>query len=441
MRINRHRGRRSALAAILAVAAAIGFGPGFGVGAARAQDAVYRVGGIAVDARADTAAQAREAAIADGQAKAFQALVTRLVVREDVPRLPRLAADQVTAYMQDFSVADERSSAGRYIARFTFRFNPRSVRDLFQKHGVRFAESRSRPLVVLPLLAAGGTPRLWQEGNAWLAAWSRRSFEEGLVPFRVPIGDLSDLSLINAAQAAAADTDRLIQVASKYGGGGVLIAEAKLKGNASQGNASVTVAGRRFTKGRITKTLPVTLSQQAGERLDSLLERATVAVFEGEQRVWKQNNLLNFGSKQTILVRVPIARLDDWLQVRRRLGQVSSVLTATPVLVKRGEAKLSLTYLGDEAQLIRALSQQDLVLRQAQAPLGSGVSGRYDSTAGVSTQGMGQGMMVQGLVPTAGASSTGQSGSAGKPLFPGQPAGGLALWELGLADSRPSGSR
>ena len=436
MRINRHRGQRSALAAILAVAAAIGFG----AGAAQAQDAVYRVGGIAVDARADTAAQAREAAIADGQAKAFQALVTRLVVREDVPRLPRLAADQVTAYMQDFSVADERSSSGRYIARFTFRFNPRSVRDLFQKHGVRFAESRSRPLVVLPLLAVGGTPRLWQEGNAWLAAWSRRSFEEGLVPFRVPIGDLSDLSLINAAQAAAADTDRLIRFGGKYGGG-VLIAEARLKGDASRGNASVTVACRRFTNGRTTRTLPVTLSQQAGESLDSLLERATVAVFESEQRIWKQNNLLNFGSKQTILVRVPIARLDDWLEVRRRLGQVSSVLTATPVLVKRGEAKLSLTYLGDEAQLIRALSQQDLVLRQAQAPLGSGVSGRYDSTAGVSTQVMGQGMMVQGLVPTVGASSTSQSGSAGKPLFPGQPAGGLALWELGLADSRPSGSR
>ena len=433
MRINCHRGRRSAPARILAVAAVIGFGAGFGAGfgtgfgAAQARDAVYTVSGIEVDARADTAARAREAAIADGQTKAFQALVTRLVVREDVSRLPRLAADRVTAYMRDFSVADERSSAGRYIALFTFRFNPRSVRDLFQQHGVRFAESRGGPLVVLPLLAAGGTPLLWEEGNTWLAAWSRRSFEEGLVPFRVPIGDLSDLSLINAAQAAAADTDRLIRFGGKYGGG-VLIAEARLKGDASRGNASVTVACRRFTNGRTTRTLPVTLSQQAGESLDSLLERATVAVFESEQRIWKQNNLLNFGSKQTILVRVPIARLDDWLRVR--LGQVSSVLTATPVLVKRGEAKLSLTYLGDEAQLIRALSQQDLVLRRA--PLGGGVSGNYNGTVGVSTQ---------GTVPTAGASPIGQGGSAGKPLFPRQPAGGFALWELGLADGRPSSGR
>lgn len=446
MRIHRQTGRLSVPALIFAMAAvAVGF---VTPTAALAQEAVYTVSGLKVDAKAETATQAREAAIAQGQANGFQTLVNRLVVREDVARLPRLSPAQVTPYVQDFSVADERSSAGRYIARFTFRFNPRSVRSLFQQAGVRFAETRSKPLVLLPLLAAAGTPQLWEEGNAWRDAWSRRGFEEGLVPLRVPIGDLSDVALISAAQAAAADNDSLIQIGSKYGGGGVLIAEAKLKGNADQGNASVSVAGKRFTNGRVTRTSPVTVNQQAGEDLGAMLERATLAVFEGEQTIWKQNNLLNFGSKQTILVRVPIARLDDWLQVRRRLENVSSVLTATPVMVKRSEAKLNLTYLGDEGQLVRALSQQDLTLRRARPPLvdssggsGLGQSPGYGQNSGLGqTTGSGQppGVIVGGQT---GGGQTGGTQSGRSRLFPSQPSGGFATWELGLAGSLPGTSQ
>ncbi len=220
----------------------------------------------------------------------------------------------------------------------------------------------------------------------------------------------------------------------------MLIAEAKLKGDAAQGNASVTVAGQRFTNGRTTKTLPVTVSQQAGEDLGDMLARATVAVFEGEQTVWKQNNLLNFGSKQTILVRVPISRLDDWLQVQRRLANVSSVLTATPVMVKRSEAKINLTYLGDEGQLIRALSQQDLTLRRARPPLVSGTTGQ---TGGYNTAGYGQSsgttqpaVTGQGTATTSGQQLGGQR--TGSRLFPRQPTGGFANWELGLTGSLPN---
>ena len=88
---------------------------------------VYEVRDVAVDVTAETAARAREQALAAGEHMAFRQLLERLTLREDHARLPELEQPEITEYVQDFSVADEKTSAVRYLARLNFRFKAQKV--------------------------------------------------------------------------------------------------------------------------------------------------------------------------------------------------------------------------------------------------------------------------------------------------------------------------
>lgn len=403
-----------AFAGLIGIAVGLLLTAGAGIAPAAAQQSVYQVSGISIDATAETAAQARETAIGDAHIGAMQALYRRMVMAPDVPRLPILTADQIASYVQDFSVANERSSAGRYLADFTFRFKRDAMRGLFQQYGVRFAETQSKPLVVLPVLGQGEAAQLWQEGNPWLRSWAEGRFDEGLVPIVTPLGDLSDVATITPLQALSGDGERLRTMASRYNSAGALVAQATLSGDPEQGTAALSVTASRFDDGRLTTTGVVNARQLPGEDLPTLLARAATDVSAVEQNRWKQSNLLNFGTRETIFVTVPIGSLGAWLDIKRRLENISSVIAADVRKLKRAQVDLALTYLGTREQLTRALAQQDLQLT-AQA-----------NATGVGPSGLGG---YQGLAT-----------SGTENVYSALSAQGQTVWELRVSGTAPSGA-
>ncbi len=395
MRFDRHAG--AWLLALGLVLIALGARP------LEAQEGVYTVSAIAVDTTAETAAKARDAAISQGQFAALQKLFQRLVVQEDLSKLPLLGPQQTADYVQDFSVSNERSAPGRYLADFTFRFKPSAVRNLFQQYGVRFAEVRSKPILVLPVYGAGSAALLWEEPNPWRAAWAGQKLEEGLLPFIVPLGELSDVTAISGRQALAGDVERLAAVAGRYQTSEVLVAHAVVSGDVAQDTASLAVKTGRLGGAGLAWSGTVTYQQQPGENLDGLLARAVQISTGGLSAQWKRRNLLNFGTRRSMIVSVPITNLGAWLETRRRLEGVPSILASEVVFLKRDRGELSLTFIGDEGQLALALRQSDLILTRVGQP--------------------GQ------TVPVV-------SGSSGAPTLGAQPAQGLRSfggWQLRLA--------
>ncbi|MCG8512142.1 MAG: hypothetical protein MI741_23240, partial [Rhodospirillales bacterium] len=109
-----HRGRFGAIR--LAVLVVSGFGlvvAGIVRPAEAATPDVYEVAGVAVDVTSETAASARDKALADGHEQAFRRLLLRLTLKQDHDRFPQFKADEIAPYVQDFSVAKEKASATR----------------------------------------------------------------------------------------------------------------------------------------------------------------------------------------------------------------------------------------------------------------------------------------------------------------------------------------
>ena len=136
----------SAFALLLAAAACLS-----GAGPARAQDALYTVNGVHVDATAASSGEALNHAIAQGRAKAFQILYRRLTRQDDWQRQPPLDAAGLLRLSRGTNITNERRSTTRYVADVTYMFNPDAVqRTLLRRARSPSPKSRPSPSWSLP---------------------------------------------------------------------------------------------------------------------------------------------------------------------------------------------------------------------------------------------------------------------------------------------------
>lgn len=352
---------RRPLAAIVAIS--ILLPPLLGVRAALAQVRdVFEVKGVAVDVTADTAAAARVQALADGERIAYGRLLRRLVPIVKQHQLPDLGSGAVAQLVKDFSVAEEKTSSVRYLAKLDIRFKGEEIRRLLIDYAIPFAETPSKPLLVLPVYQEAGALLLFDDPNPWRDAWGKGAAGDGLVPLVLPLGDLADIAAIGAEQAISGDGQRLSAVARRYGAGDTLVAHATLRLDPLSRRPNVEVYLTRYGSALQEQTFVKSYTSKGEENLGDLLARAAADLSRQVQDNWKNDNLLRFTRQAVVAVTVRIGGLGDWLAVRERLGRVAVIRKAELVLLSRDEVRVNLHYIGEPEQLSLALEQADLAI-------------------------------------------------------------------------------
>ena len=314
---------------------------------------------VPVDVTAANVTDARARGLIQGQVTGFHKVLERLVAREDLARVPALSSDDVINMVRNFSMANERNSAVRYLADMTVRFDPNAIRNFLRGANIPFAETSSKPLVVVPLLRAGDRTLLWEDNNPWRAAWIKVEEDRGLVPLIVAGADAKDAGLLTLEQAATRDGTALQALARAYDAGGILIAQA-VTGGAGQ-PVQVTLMELRSE----------TANQQAaytqapeGQSLEDTLAAAARAGSAAIQENWRRRNRISFGAVAQVTALVPIAALKDWLVVRERLAAVPLIQHVDLQAITRDRAQVTLHYAGNPEQLRLAMAQRDLSLAQ-----------------------------------------------------------------------------
>jgi len=326
---------------------------------AHAQD-VFTVSDVEVDETAASSDEARTAALAKGENMAWQLLVDRLVLAPDQERVLRVGRSQITDLVRSFSVEDERVSSERYIANLTYKFNPDEVRRIIRQQNVPFAETRGPVLLVLPVTVEGGTATLWSEeaGDGWLEAWQNAPPGHGLIRFRVPFGDLSDLLALDADDALAGNWNLMGPLAERYGADGVLVAVLD-----TDGGVGVNLTQYTEAIGQQVPLLPSPVVGQANADLGP--ERLAAAVDLVDRSVnesWKEANLLTMESESTIVVDVNFQGMNDWLAVRQLLQDQAIVESVEPMMLSSTRARIEVVFFGDIVRLQTALRQQGYAL-------------------------------------------------------------------------------
>lgn len=326
--------------------------------AAQAVGEAFTVRNVDVDVSAASPQAAKDQALAEGQNRAFRQLLERLTQPADHARLPKVDGTQ---YVRDFSVDQERSSATRYIATLTVRFNPAAVRRLLQGEAIAYAEPRGRSLVVVPVFVpAGGRAVLWDDPNPWRAAWSGLG-GGGLVPIVVPTGDLGDVQAISAERALAGDPVAMQTLGARWRTPDVVVVAA----TPTQGGKAIDVT-LLASPGAPKPFDSIAYTLAEGETAETMMARAVRDIDRAIDTVFKQPNLLSFDQVGSLSALVPLGGLADWLNVRERLAQVPQVRRWELVSLSKAEAAVVLHTVGDHDQVVTALARAGLGLEQGE---------------------------------------------------------------------------
>ncbi len=281
--------------------------------------AVIAVRGIDVDVTASNAVDAREQAILQGQRKGLRQALLMLAPPADVDRLPALSDSQITDLLADYEVESEQTSTVRYIGKLAFRYRLDAVSALLEQNGVSAATGASPPVLVLPVLTAGGKNQLWGDGNAWRDAWAAHPPSGGLVELVLPKGDATDAAAITADQAVAGDVAKIQALASHYSLGDVAVVVARPDG------------------------------------IDRIADRL--------QQDWIAQNRVSSSVEQRLTVEAPISGLAQWAELRRRLASVATLRHVDVIYLMQSHAELDLVFIGDRDQFARSLQQRALLLK------------------------------------------------------------------------------
>ena len=338
--------------------------PGFFGAAAWAQTgSVYTATGIDVDVTGDIATL-RDQALLEGQRKALQKVIADIAPADRAASLTLPSDDVISTWVQDFQIEEEKTSATRYIGRFTFRFLADPVQQFLAGNNVAFAQVQTKRLLVLPIYTdETGNSTLWGAGNLWLAQWSQKAPNASLVPMILPTGDVSDTTTLSATQALAGDLPRLTALAQRYGAGDVLVTEVRASPPGADGKQNFAIAATRYGR-EAPKTFSDSVSGDA-TAIDDLLGQSADRTISWVQGEWKQANLVDASKQSTMTIEVPISTLRQWVDIKKQLGGVPSLKSVQLVSLTRSLAILDVTFLGDLPQFQRSLAQQDLALATA----------------------------------------------------------------------------
>ena len=341
---------------------------------------VFLVSNVHVDESAGAATDARATALSKGERQAFVQLFRRLTLKGD--RMPQISSDAIATTVQDFAVANEKNSRVRYIADLTYRFKPAAVRRLLQEYGVHYAETPSKPVLILPLYEVGETLNLWDDPNPWKKAWDAAAPRGGLVPVIVPQGGPADAATISAQQAGDGDDQSIAAIAKKYGVDTVIVAHATLAAGTRPSDEELRIAAVTFGPVEREQTLVTSLRPNAGETSDALAGRAQAALSEMIEDDWKRANLVQFGQNSVMIADMPLSSLTEWVEAQRRFKSIAIIQKVDLVLISKTEARFNLYYLGDSQQLRLALSQQDISLNEGEGNWTLGFNTAVKQSAG-----------------------------------------------------------
>lgn len=329
---------------------------------------IYTVRNIAADETADTAAAARDIALQAARRAAFSRLTRRIVPPQDLSRLPVPPDETLANLVKDFEVAGEKSRGQRYLAALTLRFDPDKFRDLLRGLNIRNSETAAKAMLIIPVYDTPAGRLLW-EANAWrdalvAAVASTGSSDDRLAPLRMPLGDIEDVSALDASRAVAGDMQQLAPLIRRYGAAGVLLMHAvQSPGPGAAGGLAFDITLRRI--GVSDEDIRIErIEGSSGEMAEAILSRAALALVGGIQEDWLLNTAVDFSQQASLDVVVQLSSIEDWLALQKRLTDTPMVRHIDLQALSVNAAQLNLQFLGTPEKLASALSLHGLTLTQ-----------------------------------------------------------------------------
>lgn len=312
---------------------------------AQAQETLYTVPNVHVDANAASATEALNAGINQGRPKAFQILFRRLTRQQDWARQPALDSGALLRLSRGYTIANEKRSTTRYVADVTYIFNPDAVARLLRANNIAFAQGAAKRALLIPMSPGVGH-------GPWASALMSPTLQGSVVPYSV-LAPEDDAALAGLNFESATWND-VAAVAAKNRTTEVALVQAVY------GNGRMTVNVRRLGQGEAPARGSVEVPVQG--TMGTAYPVAAQAALRAIEDVWKSRSVVDYSQRGRLTVDVRITSLAQWGGLQSQLGTISNISSVNVAAMHMGYARIVIGYVGALEQLREALSGVGLAL-------------------------------------------------------------------------------
>ena len=319
---------------------------------------VFQVDRIKVDVSATSTTLARTSALAQGQVRALDKAMRRLVKQEEWDLIPDIRTLDVENLVEVLRISDEKTGPTRYLATLSVQFKPGPLRDLLRSYGVAVTEVQNKPALLLPVLEDLEGLQAWGE-HCWQQSWRDYDIDNNPAPLLLPLGDLDDSLIANAEDILIGDPAKLQRLNDRYGTQSVVVAHALAD---VDGQLGVTA----YIFG-LEDSDVIVRTYRTGEPHEDMGRVAIDEIASALAERWKLVAAVKSDEQQILRVRADYPGLKDWTRLLARLDEAKLVRDVTIVELAKNYAYIDLAYIGSVAQLGGNLGQRGLVLDEKEA--------------------------------------------------------------------------
>ena len=177
------------------------------------------------------------------------------------------------------------------------------------KNGVTFSETPSLPILVIPVFETNGVSRLWKTPNPWMNVWRESLYDNSLIPFIIPEGDLQDIKYLSAAQAVSGELGHLNPIMKKYGAHKAVVAKVSRKFDFVDNSPFLEITSRASGQDDHEETIIDIIKIPPDTDLNELMKSGKQKIITSLNIAWKRENQVVAGVEQRISVEIPISGL------------------------------------------------------------------------------------------------------------------------------------
>ncbi len=301
----------------------------------------YSIKAIEVKNAGASSLAAKNSALKDARKQAFQLMIQKLIDKKELDRFETIDDTAIEFLIDSMQIMNEQMGEKSYKATVSFEFDKQRIEEFLRSKAVQFVVPVHKSIVVLPLLSEGAKTYLFEKDNLWLDQWRGHSFNQSLMTFVVPNGDLSDMSLLDAEDALIGASEKMAAVSARYQVSAVVVAYV---GIATEGRRlTARVDFQEYDAKGIKKNNTIrshVLTEVASETTKSdLLKKLLKISIDNIQDFVKAQ----FGGNQNhnlVYLKVPTKSSGDYYKYIKLLNESGMAQYIQPVELSRGYSVL-----------------------------------------------------------------------------------------------------
>lgn len=188
----------------------------------------YTIKNVEVQSQGSSSSEAKDKALKDAKRQAFQLMIQKMLNQHDLNRFDETDDQTIDFLVDSFQLSSEHMGPKSYKATVSFDFNKQRIEDFLRNKAVPFTVPVHKSILVLPVLSDGAKTYLFEVENTWLRLWREHSFNQALVTFVIPNGDLNDLNALDAEDAIIGVDHKIRSMSQRYQTSAVVVAYVTL---------------------------------------------------------------------------------------------------------------------------------------------------------------------------------------------------------------------